>query len=206
MKIINLIAKSKMYTANVFFVHGSWNAIDDVNTLVDVGRDPAVIESINEVSSGVGKKRVDQVILTHSHYDHSSLLPVIRNIFDPVVYAFSSYIKGIDHILEDGDKIKIGDEMFEVLCTPAHSSDSICLYCEKEGILFAGDTPVLIRSPDGTSGHNFIQNLEKLCSGNICKIYFGHGDTITEGCRELIYESLRNIRKSGLKKKVLACP
>ncbi len=39
MKIINLTEKSTVYTANVYFILGSWNALPDVNTLIDVGRD-----------------------------------------------------------------------------------------------------------------------------------------------------------------------
>ncbi|MEA1943993.1 MAG: MBL fold metallo-hydrolase, partial [Euryarchaeota archaeon] len=69
MKVLNLTSDSKMYTSNVYLITGTWNAIDDLNTLVDVGRDPSVIEKINNASTGVGKKRVEQVVLTHSHYD-----------------------------------------------------------------------------------------------------------------------------------------
>jgi len=65
---------------------------------VDVGRDPAVIDKINNASTGVGKKRVGQVILTHSHYDHSSLFPIIKEVFNPVIYAFSPFFEGADHI------------------------------------------------------------------------------------------------------------
>ena len=55
MKILNLTEKSNVYTSNVYFVLGTWNALPDVNTLVDVGRDPAVIEAIKNASTGVGK-------------------------------------------------------------------------------------------------------------------------------------------------------
>ncbi|MCK4542235.1 MAG: hypothetical protein KAU17_08380, partial [Spirochaetales bacterium] len=64
MRVINLTENSSTYTANVYFVRGSWNAIDDVNTLVDVGRDSKIIERIDAISGGVGKKKIDQVILT----------------------------------------------------------------------------------------------------------------------------------------------
>ncbi|MCK5200281.1 MAG: MBL fold metallo-hydrolase, partial [Spirochaetales bacterium] len=148
MRITNLTGNSSTYTANVYFVRGSWNAIEDVNTLVDVGRDPAIIAGIDAISGGVGKKKIDQVILTHSHYDHASLLPVIKEIYNPVVYAFSPYLEGVDYLLKEGEKMKIGDSIFEVIHIPVHSSDSVCLYCEEEGVLFSGDTPVIIRSSD----------------------------------------------------------
>ena len=50
MKIINLTEKSTVYTANVYFILGNWNALPDVNTLIDVGRDPQIIEKINNGS------------------------------------------------------------------------------------------------------------------------------------------------------------
>jgi len=136
MKILNLTSKSKIYTSNVYLITGNHNAIDDVNTLIDVGRDPSMINMLNNASTGVGKKRVEQVVLTHSHYDHTSLLPEISEIFKPEVYAFSRFIKGVDHLVNDGDMLRLGDRTFEIIYTPGHSNDSICLYCEEDGALF----------------------------------------------------------------------
>ncbi|MDF1531817.1 MAG: hypothetical protein P1P72_05815 [ANME-2 cluster archaeon] len=43
MIIQNLTRDSKKYTSNVYLIRGTNNAIQDVNTLIDVGRDPDVI-------------------------------------------------------------------------------------------------------------------------------------------------------------------
>ena len=195
MKIINLTEKSNVYTSNVYFVLGSWNALPDINTLVDVGRDPAVIEAIKNASTGVGKKRVEQVILTHSHYDHAGLLPMIRATFKPVVYAFSRYLEEADHLLKDGDVLKLGDRIFEVIHTPGHSTDSICLYCEEDGVLFAGDTPLIIRRPGDTYPEEFAEALARLSQKDIRSIYFGHGQPILHNCNALIRNSLENVRQ-----------
>jgi len=192
MKIINLTEKSEVYTCNVFFVGGTWNTLPDVNTLVDVGRDPTIMQTINTLSAGLGKKRVEQVVLTHSHYDHAGLLPQIRMVFKPAVYAFSPYLPGIDHLLKDGDTLKLGDQMFEVIHTPGHSSDSICLYCEAEGVLFAGDTPLIIRRAGDTYEESFIQALEKISRKDIRAIYFGHGAPLLENCTARIRDSLES--------------
>lgn len=200
MRITNLTEKSSTYTSNVYFVRGSWNSIDDLNTLVDVGRDPGIIAGIDAISGGVGKKKIDQVILTHSHYDHASLLPVIKKIYNPAVSAFSPHLDGVDFLLREGEKMKIGDSIFEVIHIPVHSSDSVCLYCEEEGVLFSGDTPMIIRSPDEIYDARFVEMMEKLYSTNIQKIYPGHGDPISEGCKEMIFVSLVNIKKAKVKK------
>lgn len=194
MKILNLTNNSKIYTSNVYLVTGTWNAIEDVNTLIDVGRDPAVIEKITNASTGVGKKRVEQVILTHSHYDHASLLPLIREIFNPVAYAFSPFLEGVDNLLKDGEMLKAGDRMFEVIYTPGHSNDSICLYCEEDHVLFAGDTAVLITSYNSSYGDDFVHALERLSRREIHSIYFGHGEPLFDNCNARIRASLRMVK------------
>ena len=194
MKILNLTNNSKIYTSNVYLVTGTWNAIEDVNTLIDVGRDPAVIEKITNASTGVGKKRVEQVILTHSHYDHASLLPLIREIFNPVAYAFSPFLEGVDNLLKDGEMLKAGDRMFEVIYTPGHSNDSICLYCEEDHVLFAGDTAVLITSDNSSYGDDFVHALERLSRREIHSIYFGHGEPLFDNCNARIRASLRMVK------------
>ena len=196
MRVTNLTENSNIYTSNVYFVGGNWNAIDDVNTLVDVGRDSTIIEKINDISSGVGKKKIDQVILTHSHYDHASLLSVIKKIYNPVVYAFSPFLDGVDCLLKDGEKIKIGNSIFEVMHIPVHSSDSVCLYCVGKGVLFSGDTSMIIRSPDEIYDDSYHAMLENIYSGGVQKIYPGHGDPIADESREIIYVSLTNIKKA----------
>jgi glyoxylase-like metal-dependent hydrolase (beta-lactamase superfamily II) len=198
MKVMNLSTKSKIYTSNVYLLTGDWNGIKDVNTLVDVGRDPTVIEAIYQASTGVGKTKVERVILTHNHYDHSSLLPQIKNQFKPHVYAYSSSLEGVDTYVKGGEIIKIADRMGEIIYTPGHSNDSICLYVEEEGILFAGDTPLIIRTPGNSYEPGFIKALEYICRKNINTIYFGHGSPLTKDCNEALQETLQNVRKSQI--------
>ncbi len=194
MKIYNLTEHSKVYTSNVYLVTGTWNAMDDVNTLVDVGRDLGALEIIFEISTGVGKKPVEKVVLTHNHYDHTSMLQNVKTIFNPRVYAWSKSLEGVDRILKDGETIRMGDQYFEVIHTPGHSTDSICLYCPAEGVLFSGDTPVIIRSTDSTYEEDFIRAMEKLSRREVKAIYFGHGEPLLDGCGIALRKSLDNIR------------
>ena len=193
MKIINLTENSTIYTSNVYLVLGSWNTLKDVNTLVDVGRDPMMIDMLNEAPTGVGKKKVDQVVFTHNHYDHTAMLGVVLEKFSPAVCAFSSFMKKVDRVLKDGDKIQMGDREFEVLHVPGHSQDSICLYNNQEKILFAGDTPLIIRHKDSSYDENFITALKRISSRKINTIYFGHGKPLTKNCDQIIRNSLHNI-------------
>jgi glyoxylase-like metal-dependent hydrolase (beta-lactamase superfamily II) len=202
MKIQNLTEKSSIYTSNVYLITGTWNTLDDQNTLIDVGRDPSIIGMIRTASSGVGKHKLDQVIITHSHYDHASLLPEIREAFQPVVYAFSDYLKGVDRVLRGGEHLIAGDRSFEVIHTPGHSQDSICLYCEEDGVLFVGDTPIIIRAPGGTYEEGFLSALTDICRRDVRAIYFGHGLPLLKDCNRMLHLSLHNVRSSQIASKM----
>ena len=191
MRVVILENSRTLYTSQVYLVLGDDSRLKDVNTLVDVGQDPAIFASLQRAPTGVGKWAVEQVVLTHGHSDHCALLEQVRQEFHPKILAFSPSIEGVDSVLCDGDAIRMGDEVFEVIHMPGHSSDSICLYNEAQGVLFAGDSPLLITSPGGTYEAGFLKALEKLCARDVRRIYFGHGAPLTERCNERLFESQR---------------
>ena len=196
MRILNLTNRTSMiYSSNVYLILGDWSAIEDVNTLIDVGADPAVIEKINHLPTGVGKKPVEQVIFTHSHFDHTALLPTIRAQYQPIVYAQSAFADA-DRPLANGQLLKCGNRQFEVIYTPGHSDDSICLYCQADGVLFVGDTPVVIRSSTDSHEDRYVQALERLCRLDVKRIYFGHGDPILEDAWAVLQTSLLNVHRA----------
>jgi len=193
-KIISVPDSGLVYSSNVYLVLGEWKRIEDINTLVDVGSDPATLDQLEKIHTGVGKKKVEQVILTHCHYDHTILLSMIRERYNPTVYAFSPYLEGVDHVLKHGQRLRMGDREFEVIHTPGHSEDSICLFNEESGVLFVGDSPVIVRSEGGGYEEGFVQAMKNICQRKVKEIYFGHGDPICQGAQSLLTDSLKNIR------------
>jgi len=200
-KIRRLENSGRIYSSNVYLIMGDWKRIADLNTLVDVGSDPAILDHLERINPGAGKRKIDQVVLTHSHFDHTSLLPMIRERYQPKVFAFSPFMTGIDHVLEQGQHIWIGDRDFEVIHIPGHSMDSIALFNEDEGVLFVGDSPVVVNSSDGGHEEGFVLALCDICQRNVNKIYFGHGDPILKEARSLLNGSLANARKANGQKK-----
>ena len=196
MRVILLQNSGLIYTSNVYLLLGDWSGISDVNTLVDVGRDPAVLASLDQAPTGVGKRAVEQVVLTHGHYDHVELLGAIRDRFHPTVRAFSGAVEGADHVLEDGEEFKAADRVFEVLHTPGHSSDSICLYCREERVLFAGDSSLLVHASDSTYEKGFAEALERICARPVRTIYFGHGAPLQAECNTRLRQSIEIVNKS----------
>ena len=197
MRILRLRATGRIYSSNVYLITGDWKGLSDPNALVDVGADPAVLDHLEEIDTGLGKPKIERVVLTHSHSDHMALLPEVRARYQPAVYAFSPYLDGVDHVLAPGQHLRLGDRDFEVIHMPGHSIDSICLFAETEGVLFAGDSPVLVRSPDGKHEAGFVNALRDICQRDVRAIYFGHGEPAVENVRNLLLESLANARDAN---------
>jgi glyoxylase-like metal-dependent hydrolase (beta-lactamase superfamily II) len=178
-----------------YLVIGSWNRLEDVNTLVDVGIDGFIINEIEQISTGCGKKPVEQVVLTHSHFDHASGLAAIVNKYRPKVYAFTK-IDGVDAVIGDGDMLKMGDRYFDVLHTPGHSNDSICFHCSQDGVLFSGDTPLKVLTPNGTFISEYVKALERIARLCVDTIYSGHDEPVARSAAQMIRNTLSNVLKA----------
>lgn len=58
--------------------------------------------------------------------------------FDPAGYATRPW--KITAYIHDGDRFDLGNRTVEVIATPGHTPDSICLFDRTNGLLFTGDT------------------------------------------------------------------
>ena len=192
MKIHLLHSPGAVYSGNAYLILGESNRLEDKNSLVDVGTDGSIVYAITYIWTGVGKKPVDRVVLTHSHFDHAAGLSKICAAYSPETYAFAM-IEGIQRQLSNGDLLQLGDEMFEVLHAPEHSSDSICLYSAQSGILFSGDTPLFIRTPGGSYEEPFVIFLEDILRRGVKAIYSGHDLPITQNAQQVIRDTLQNV-------------
>ena len=195
-RITNLTKNSNIYTSNVYLIRGDWNAIEDKNTLIDVGRDKKIFEEIEKINTGVGKQRIDKVIITHNHYDHVSNLNIIVDKYHPKVYAYSKSIENIDVRLRGGEIIHVGENYFEVIHLPGHSSDSIALYSEINGWLFMGENNINIKEGSEKYSNAFINNFNYISTKKKKKIYPGHGPPIINNCQNILKKSLINLRKN----------
>ena len=184
MKIFNLTADSLMYTSNTFYIQGEWNTLDDVNTLLDVGSDPMILSKLESINGGLGKHKIDQVIITHNHSDHVAMLSAIKEKYNPTIYAFDQHLKHVDKALRDGDVLRIGELYFEVFHLTAHSSDSVCLYCEANGVLFAGDTTFPLEFENRALKEENAYPISRLNGKRVTKIYYGHGPVVDYSSRK----------------------
>jgi glyoxylase-like metal-dependent hydrolase (beta-lactamase superfamily II) len=196
MRVLCFQRSEQVYSSNAHLVLGQWSRIEDVNALVDAGADPEVVPFIEAAPTGVGKRKVDLVVLTHRHYDHKIMVPTIRQRYGATVAGWGPADDDVDHVLADGEQVRLGDELFEVVHTPGHTNDSICLFGTESGALFVGDTPVLVNSQDGTHEDRFVAAMRRIAALPVTAIYFGHGNPLVERCRERLAVSLENILRS----------
>ena len=193
MRVVELLRAPSLYTCRSYLLLGDWNVLGDVNTLIDPGTDGSVIDQIETLSTGCGKVPVEQIILTHNHFDHAAGIEIFKKRYGTRVYGWCSG-KDVDELLRDGQLITAGDEQLQVLHTPGHSSDSICLYNGARRILFSGDTQLRVRTAGGVFAPEYIETLRRLSTLRIDTVYSGHDEPIYHGAEEIILETLRNVR------------
>jgi glyoxylase-like metal-dependent hydrolase (beta-lactamase superfamily II) len=186
-----------VYSCNSYLISGTWNTLKDVNTLIDTGTDNFIFQELQTLSTGVGKRRVEQIILTHEHFDHSGGLPILIENYNPKIIALSESMP-YTHKASEGMEVMVGDRLAQIFLTPGHSSDSICIYIPEEKMLFSGDTPLFIKSPGGTYMKEYIAALELLLSLDITTIYSGHDYPIDKNARKILLTSYENVLKSEI--------
>ena len=126
--IRNLARDTDAFTSNVFLVTG------ERRVLVDVGNEFDVVGAARE-----HVEDLDAVVVTHTHYDHVENLPAVVDAFDVEVWGYDTTADGVDHEIDDGDTVRVGDHEYTALHTPGHKNDHLCLFSPAASVLFAGD-------------------------------------------------------------------
>ena len=125
-------------------------------------------------------EKLDFILNTHHHFDHVDGNLQLKKKYKANVLGFANdkdRIPGIDILLKENEKFKIGNLEFKVIFIPGHTKGHIAYFFEKEKILFSGDTLFSLgcgRVFEGTHKQMF-ESLNKLKSlPKETKIYCGH--------------------------------
>lgn len=147
------------------------------------------IEAVNGVKQAKGGK-----LLIHIDDAESLNNPCIN--MSPYMNMNLANIE-VDSRVNDGDLIHIGNIEFKVIHTPGHTKGGSCLYCEKEKMLFSGDTLFKetwgrtdLPTSDFRSIINSISN-KLLTLPDDTIVYPGHGEVTTIKEEEPIYYNLK---------------
>ncbi|HEX7892270.1 MAG TPA: MBL fold metallo-hydrolase [Ramlibacter sp.] len=83
--------------------------------------------------------RIHYVVDTHTHADHFSAgRSLAQSLGAPLVMHRASTAPRVDMRVDDGDMLLVGKLKLQVLHTPGHTQDSLCLVAEDR--VFTGDT------------------------------------------------------------------
>jgi len=146
-------------------------------------------------------KKLDFILNTHHHADHVGANLELKKKYNSKILGSNSdknRIPGIDILLEENQKHKIGNLEFEVIFIPGHTKGHIAFFFFKEKVVFTGDTLFSLgcgRVFEGTHEEMFnsLNKIKKLPSDT--KIYCGHEYTKSNLNFCLAYDSKNTFLK-----------
>lgn len=155
---------------NTYVVGGERSAV-----IIDPG--PIIAAHHDRIVESVGERRTMAVLVTHTHPDHAPLANPLGSELDAPVLGFAP---GPDFVpsdlLSEGDLVDVDDETLEVLYTPGHSDDHICLLFEST--LFSGDHIIGGSTVVVEDVRSYLASLERLQSVALSRLMPGHGPVI----------------------------
>jgi glyoxylase-like metal-dependent hydrolase (beta-lactamase superfamily II) len=140
--------------------------------------------------------RVDGVLVTHTHRDHSPAAAVIAARVGAPLIGRAAPATGPQDVtfvppreLQDGAIIEFDGGRLRALHTPGHASNHVCYLLEGSGLLFTGDhlmqgSTVVIAPPDGNMVH-YLQSLQRLQREPVQALAPGHGLVIENAPAEI---------------------
>lgn len=211
-----ILKRLQVKTPQVGLLTNSYIVCDEKSKetiVIDPGGEPErIIEMLDILHSDL-----KYIFLTHCHADHTGGINKLKEskggkilisrydsvgLYDEKIslaYVIDAKNPDLeaDSRLDDGDLIHVGDLEFKVIETPGHTKGGLSLYCEKERLVFTGDTLF-----SGTWGRTDLPtgNFEEIIDSITNKlmvlpdetiVYPGHGKTTMIQDEKMIYLELR---------------
>ena len=175
------------------------------NTLIDAG--------INADRIIPYKDQIENIVLTHGHFDHTIHANEIAEICGAEIFigeydmpflsdaslSLSTHF-GSPQIPIPAKPLKDGDVIdgFTVYHTPGHTGGSLCLFREEDGVLIAGDTIF----PEGSFGRydfptgsiaDLQASVSRMAELPAESLWSGHGEPVVSGAKAHVMLSKRNL-------------
>jgi glyoxylase-like metal-dependent hydrolase (beta-lactamase superfamily II) len=169
--------------------------------VVDPGPDDAThLDRVRAAAAEAGQ-RIEKIVLTHGHADHSAGARRLAELTGaPVLAVDPRYRLGAAEALGSGDSVRVGGAggagscELRVIETPGHTADSVCLLLEADGAVLTGDTVLgrgtTVIAGDGNLG-DYLRSLDRLRAladdVGLRALLPGHGPLLTEPAPTLDY-------------------
>jgi glyoxylase-like metal-dependent hydrolase (beta-lactamase superfamily II) len=208
-KLARSLAGRSVYFTTAYYIDG---------LMVDTG----CFFTVSELVASLEGLPVERIVNTHSHEDHIAANRALHEKFGAEILA---HREALPYLAEPkrrhlrpyqlvmwgypaacsgkpiGDFVETAGYRFQVIHTPGHSSDHICLYEPQEGWLFTGDAYVGGRDKALRLDYNvwqIIASLKKLASLNADVLLPGSG-TVRHDPREELLGKIRYLEETGEK-------
>lgn len=196
MEIYPIISSSA--DSNVYLILDKKTALIDTGTGLSDGIEKAVLKRLD------GRK-LDFIINTHAHFDHcggnrllNAKVLIHRDdgkellsgrFYDTYKFFGEEIPLKFDQLLQEGDKIDLGNSILKVIHTPGHTLGSVSLLLTDEKVLFTGDTLFTNggfgRTDLGGDEKTLLTSLEGLKSVNFDRLCPGHEGIVENGKKHL---------------------
>lgn len=181
--------------------------------VIDPAGNIEIITKMFDILNG----KLKYIYLTHCHGDHIGAVQELKEKYNCKILIHRNDAEGLndtninlaefigmerieldpDSTVDDKDLIHLGELEFKVIHTPGHTKGGSCLYCEKEKLIFTGDT--LFRGTWGRTDcptGNFIDIINSITKKLMVLpdetiVYPGHGKSTRIEDEKPIYLELK---------------
>lgn len=153
----------------------TWVLDDGEGSVVVIDPGPVDSRHVRAIAEMVGSRRLEAVLVTHTHSDHAPMAnPLAADFGVPAVGHAPGPLFEPDIRLLDGATFPVGRLTLEVVHTPGHADDHLCF--RAGDALFTGDHIMGGGSVMVEAMGPYLASLEKLKGKGLERFHPGHGD------------------------------